>query len=403
MASSLAEILQAARSGKPALILDHADREGEADLFFPAAKASPELVNFLITEGRGLLCAPLTTERALALELPLMVPQDSNREAHRCQFTVSVDAARDIGSGISAADRALTLRRLTEVSAAANDFVRPGHVFPLISAGGGIAERDGHTEAAIATCRLAELPPVGVICELINADGTMARGHQVSAFADRHRLPIIEIAELAAAAATLPTLPTTQVRRLASAQLPTAFGNFSIHVFSAADGKEHVALTCGDVQRDTPIPVRLHSQCLTGDTFHSLKCDCRQQLHAALREIAAAGAGVLLYLNQEGRGIGLANKIRAYALQETGMDTVEANLALGLAADARDFSVAAELLVELGVRAATVLTNNPAKLRPLSARGIAVTSQSLTAITPENRRYLKAKVAKLGHRIPTLD
>ncbi|MDO8559739.1 MAG: GTP cyclohydrolase II [bacterium] len=403
MASALTAILDAARSGRAALILDRADREGEADLFFPATKASTKLVNFLITEGRGLLCVPLAAERALALELPLMIPQATNREAYRCQFTVSVDAARDIGSGISAADRAVTLRRLAEPSATANDFVRPGHVFPLIAAGGGLSERDGHTEAAIAICRLAELPPVGVICELINPDGTMARGREVSAFADRHRLPVAHIAAIATAAATLPILSTPRVRRLATAQLPTAFGNFTIHVFAAADGKEHVALAYGDVQRNAPIPVRLHSQCLTGDTFHSLKCDCRQQLHAALREIAAAGAGVLLYLNQEGRGIGLANKIRAYALQETGLDTVEANLALGLSADARDYSIAADLLVDLEVRAATVLTNNPAKLTPLAARGIAITSQPLTAITPENRRYLKAKVAKLGHRIPTLD
>lgn len=398
-ANSLRHILNELKRGRMVVLVDRDDRESEADLFFPAALATPALVNFSIREGRGLVCSPLTAERALRLELPLMVPPEDNRETHRCQFTVSVDAAADVGTGISAADRATTLRRLADPQSAATNFVRPGHVFPLVAAGGGLAERDGHTEAAVALCQLAQLPPVGVICELMNPDGTMARGDAVTLFANRHGLAAIAVAAIAAAAR--PTLPPATVRRIASAKLPTAFGEFTIHVFVTIDGKEHVALVYGD-PTGAAVPVRLHSQCLTGDTFHSLKCDCAGQLQTALEQIAAAGSGLLLYLNQEGRGIGLVNKIRAYALQDRGLDTVEANVALGYPPDARDYGVAADILANLNVQTIKLLTNNPSKVQQLQDRGIQVVERIplLTAGNGLNRRYLQVKAAKLGHQLP---
>lgn len=399
--TSLPIALDYIRRGQLIIITDRDDREGEADLFLPAVHATPAAVNFMITEGRGLVCAPLSAERAAQLELPLMVPREMNEEPHRCQFTVSVDSRHGTTTGISAADRAATLQLLANPQATAADFVRPGHVFPLVAAADGLRERDGHTEAALALCQLAGLPPVGVICEILNADGTAANGRAVMAFADRHQLPVIAAASIAASTpAPKPSAPLA--RHVATAKLPTAFGEFQVYVFAnLSDGKPHVALGMGDLSRGTPVLVRVHSQCLTGDTFRSLKCDCHGQLQAALQQIAAVRHGVLLYLNQEGRGIGLVNKIRAYALQEQGLDTVEANLALGLAADVRNYRVAAEMLRALQVNHIILLTNNPEKVAQLKAAGIDVQRRVPLVVAGNgvSDHYLHVKVAKLGHRL----
>lgn len=400
MPDTFKKTMDAVRRGRPIIITDRQDREGEADLFIPAVHATAEIINFMITEGRGLVCLPMTAERAQQLNLPLMVPPERNEEAHRCNFTVSVDARNGIGTGISAADRATTIRLLADPKTNAEDLVRPGHVFPLVAAAGGLAERDGHTEAAVRLCELAQLPYVGVICELINADGTMMRGSAIATFAARHQLMTLAISDIPQSA-DAPSAVSPSVSAIARARLPTEFGEFTIHIFRSNDGKEHAVLTLGDVTTDVPVLTRLHSQCLTGDTFHSLKCDCHEQLNAALRSIAQTGRGVLVYLNQEGRGIGLGNKIRAYALQEQGLDTVEANLALGFDADLRDYRVAADILHALGVRTISLLTNNPEKVNQLTQRGIAIVERRplVTMSNGVNRAYLRAKAAKLGHQL----
>ena len=401
--NNLRTILNDVRHGRPVIILDGEDREHEADLFVAAQHATPEIINAFITHGRGLICAPITAEWATALHLPLMVNPEENRESHRCQFTISVDAAQGITTGISAADRAVTLRQLADPQAAADDFVKPGHIFPLVAHPNGIATRPGHTEAALALCAMADLTPVGVICELLDADGNAARGATLAGIARRLNYPATSVAEIARHAPHFRHRPPRTVSvHAASAKLPTAYGEFTIHAFTGlADGKPHVALTIGDFSDNVPVLVRVHSQCLTGDTFASLKCDCRGQLESALRAIAHAGRGVLVYLNQEGRGIGLVNKIRAYALQDHGLDTVDANLALGLAADARNYRVAAEMLRALGVTRVELLTNNPNKIAHLTAAGVTVARRIPLVVAGNgiNDHYLQVKMAKLGHRL----
>ncbi len=398
-ANSLYDILNELKHGRLIILTDRPDREGEADLFLPAVHATPETINFMIREGRGLVCAPITQAWAQRLRLPLMVAANANQESHRCQFTVSVDARHGVTTGISAADRATTIRRLADPHAHAAAFVRPGHVFPLVAATGGLTERDGHTEAAVALCELAGLPPVGVICELLNPDGSMARGWAVTAFAQKNRLAVLPLADLPRITPGVTTPPLPAVRVAARANLPTAFGVFTLHVFTTADSQTHVTLTCGNLTPPEPVLVRLHSRCLTGDTFHALTCDCHGQLHTALTEIGRVGRGILIYLNQEGRGIGLVDKIRAYALQEQGLDTVEANLALGRDPDERDYRVAADILRHFGIQRVELLTNNPEKISQLQARGIAVVRRPLVAFNGVNRSYLNVKASKLGHQI----
>lgn len=402
LTTNLATALEHVRRGRPIIITDGVEREHEADLFVPAAHATPEAVNTLIVHGRGLLCAALTPPRALALDLPLAVPPVHNTEAHGCQFTVSVDAAVGTTTGITAAERARTLQVLANPNTTPTDLRRPGHVLPIVAHPGGLAARAGHTEASVTLCAIAGLPTVGVICEILDADGNAARGAALGQIARRLNSPILTIADLMAQAPTLPTWPAATVARRAAAQLPTAFGTFTAHAFGGADGSTHLALTLGDVTADAPALTRLHSQCLTGDALHSSKCDCRAQLAAALAAIAQAGRGVLVYLDQEGRGIGLVNKIRAYALQDTGLDTVAANLALGLPADGRDYAVAADILHALGIRPVELLTNNPGKVTGLERAGITVTRRVPLVVSPTltNASYLRAKAAKLGHLLP---
>jgi len=401
----------AIRLGRMVIVTDDEDRENEGDLVMAAVHADASAINFMTLEGRGLVCVPLLPDRLAELDLPPMVSDNSAPFA--TAFTVPVDARGITTTGISAHDRAATIAALVDPQRRPTDFVRPGHVFPLAARPGGVLERAGHTEAAIDLARLAGLPPAGVICEILAPDGGMARGATLAAFARRHGLPVLSIASLRAALgegrpADADPSPLTEpwLHLAAEAALPTARGRFQALAFSEADGTAHVALRMGmdrgPERSDGQAPlVRIHSECLTGDVFHSLRCDCGAQLDDALAMIAEEGEGLLLYLRQEGRGIGLANKIRAYGLQDAGLDTVDANTVLGLPADARDYSVAAAVLTRLGVGAVRLITNNPAKVQGLSAHGISVVEQvpRRPALTPENRRYLETKRDRMGHAL----
>ena len=401
----------AIRLGRMIIVTDDEDRENEGDLVMAAVHADATAINFMTLEGRGLVCVPMLPDRLAALDLPPMVSDNSAPFA--TAFTVPVDARGTTTTGISAHDRAATIAALVDPDRRPTDFVRPGHVFPLAARPGGVLERAGHTEAAIDLARLAGLPPAGVICEILAPDGGMARGSTLAAFARRHGLPVLSIASLRTALGetrqgdTLPSPSTGPWLHLAAeAELPTAHGPFRALAFAEADGTAHVALRLGlgegSGRSDGQAPlVRIHSECLTGDVFHSLRCDCGAQLDDALAMIAAEGEGLLLYLRQEGRGIGLANKIRAYGLQDAGLDTVDANTVLGLPADARDYSVAAAVLTRLGIEAVRLITNNPAKVQGLSAHGIRVVEQvpRRPALTPENRRYLETKRDRMGHAL----
>jgi 3,4-dihydroxy 2-butanone 4-phosphate synthase / GTP cyclohydrolase II len=384
------------RAGKLVIVADDEDRENEGDLIGAAEKISPELINFMATYGRGLICLTLTPERCQALGLPQMT--ESNTESRETAFTVSVDAAARFGvtTGISAADRAATIRVAIDPATVPADLRRPGHVFPLRGRPGGVLQRVGQTEASIDLARLAGLYPAGVICEVLNADGTMARRPELMRVAERHGLTFITVAELVAYRLANERL----VHPVASARLPTPFGEFRIVGYkNDVDGAEHVALVYGDVRGQSNVLVRMHSKCLTGDVFGSGRCDCGWQLQNAMRAIAADGRGVVVYLDQEGRGIGLLNKLKAYELQDAGHDTVSANEQLGFKPDLRNYGIGAQILLDLGLSSIRVLTNNPMKLVGLEGYGLQIVERVPIVPSPseENRAYLDVKRDKLGH------
>jgi 3,4-dihydroxy 2-butanone 4-phosphate synthase / GTP cyclohydrolase II len=384
------------RAGKLVIVADDEDRENEGDLIGAAEKVTPEMINFMATHGRGLICLTLTPERCQALGLSQMT--DANTESRETAFTVSVDAAARFGvtTGISAADRAATIRVAIDPSAAPADLRRPGHVFPLRARPGGVLQRVGQTEASVDLARLAGLYPAGVICEILNADGSMARRPDLEAIATRHGLTFITVAQLVAYRLAHERL----VHRVAEARLPTPFGEFRIIGYrNDVDGAEHVALVHGEVQGQSNVLVRMHSKCLTGDVFGSARCDCGWQLHSAMRQIAAEGRGVIVYLDQEGRGIGLLNKLKAYQLQDAGRDTVTANEELGFKPDLRNYGIGAQILLDCGLSSIRVLTNNPMKLVGLEGYGLQILERVplVPAPSEENRAYLDVKRDKLGH------
>ncbi|MEV0920032.1 bifunctional 3,4-dihydroxy-2-butanone-4-phosphate synthase/GTP cyclohydrolase II [Streptomyces sp. NPDC049967] len=390
-------------AGRPVVVVDDEDRENEGDLVIAAEKATPEIVAFMMSECRGLICAPMENAELERLELPQMV--DHNTESMKTAFTVSVDAsaAHGVTTGISAADRAATLRLLAGGVAGPGDFVRPGHVFPLRARTGGVLVRNGHTEAAVDLARLAGLRPAGAIVEIAGEDGVMLRLPQLVPFARKHGLTIISIEDLIAYRRT--SEPT--VRREAQVRLPTEFGAFTAYGYrSTVDGVEHVALVHGDIGDGDDVLVRVHSECLTGDIFQSERCDCGPQLHASMRRITDEGRGVVVYLRgHEGRGIGLVSKLRAYELQERGVDTLDANLELGLPADARDYAAGAQILKDLGVRSLRLMTNNPDKTAAILRHGLAVTGREPMPVQAgeHNLRYLRTKRDRMGHDLPWLD
>ncbi len=398
---AIADALAAVRNGEAIVVVDDENRENEGDLICAAQFATPEQINFMATEARGLICLAMEGERLDALDLPLMV--DRNTDDNQTAFTVSVDAGPENGvsTGISAEDRARTIQVAIHPQTRPGDLRRPGHIFPLRARQGGVLKRAGHTEAAVDLARLAGLYPAGVICEIQNADGSMARLPQLAAYAAQHGLRLISIADLIRY-----RLDTERfVRRQAEANLPSAFGQFrAIGYRNGLDGSEHVAIVKGHPETATgPVLVRVHSECLTGDAFGSLRCDCRPQLEAALQMIEAAGEGVVVYLRQEGRGIGLINKLRAYSLQDTGLDTVEANERLGFPADLRNYGVGAQILSDLGVHRLRLITNNPRKIAGLGGYGLQVEDRVPLVMPPgdHNAAYLAAKRTKLGHLGPT--
>ena len=386
--------------GRPVVVVDDANRENEGDIILAASLATPELLAFMIRYTSGVICVPLPGAELDRLQLPLMTSQ--NTERMRTAFTLSVDARDGVTTGISAADRAATIARLVDPATTAQDLVRPGHIFPLRYAEGGVLRRPGHTEAAVDLARLAGLPPAGVLAEVVNDDGTMARLPELREFADTHGLALISIEQLI----EYRRRTERQLTRQAHTKLPNAYGLWQAFGYRHdIDGTEYLALVLGDVADGTDVLTRLHSECLTGDVFGSLRCDCGAQLEAAMQAIAAEGRGVVLYLRgHEGRGIGLLSKLQAYELQDAGADTVDANTELGLPADAREYSAGAQMLADLGVRSARLLTNNPAKVSGLATGGVDVTARVplATAVNPYNLRYLATKRDKLGHQIADL-
>ncbi|HTR93461.1 MAG TPA: bifunctional 3,4-dihydroxy-2-butanone-4-phosphate synthase/GTP cyclohydrolase II [Trebonia sp.] len=388
--------------GRPVLVVDDADRENEGDIVFAASKATPELLAFTIRYGRGLICVPMLGAELERLNVPQMTSH--NQEHHGTAFTISVDARDEITTGISAADRARTIQLLASSASSPDDLVRPGHVFPLRYTEGGVLSRRGHTEAAVDLAVLAGLPPAGVVCEVIGDDGTMLRLPALREFADEHGLALISIEQLIEHRRRTERLVT----RVAETVIPNAYGEWRAYGYrSQIDGGEHLALVLGDLDalEGEDVLTRVHSECLTGDVFGSQRCDCGAQLDASMARIAERGRGVVLYLRgHEGRGIGLLSKLQAYQLQDAGADTVDANIKLGLPVDAREYSVAAQLLDDLGVRSVRLLTNNPAKVEALAEHGFGVTRIPLPPLaTPHNLRYLTAKRDRLGHQLETLD
>jgi 3,4-dihydroxy 2-butanone 4-phosphate synthase/GTP cyclohydrolase II len=378
------------------IVVDDEDRENEGDLVLAAEKATPANINFMARFGRGLICVPTTGDRLKQLGIEEMVAR--NRESFRTDFQVSVDASTEISTGISAADRARTVQLLADPRATEADFVRPGHIFPLRAKPGGVLQRSGHTEAAVDLVTLAGCRPVGVICEIMNDDGSMARLPQLRRFASRHRLKMCSIEELIAFRRRTEKL----VERLESVKMPTDYGEFTLHLYrSRIDGQNHLALVKGDVSSQPGVMVRVHSECLTGDVFGSRRCDCGPQLHAAMERIEKEGRGVILYMRQEGRGIGLPAKLHAYRLQEQGLDTVEANLKLGFPMDLRDYGVGAQMLCDLGLKTIRLLTNNPKKVVGLQGYGLEIVEQLPVKIrpNPHNARYLKTKKERMGHAL----
>ena len=390
------DIIEEARKGRMFILVDDEDRENEGDLVIPAQCATPEAINFMAKHARGLICLALTRERVEQLGLPLMARNNGTR--HQTAFTVSIEAREGISTGISAHDRARTIQVAIDPSKGPHDIVQPGHVFPLRAKQGGVLRRTGQTEAAVDLARLAGLNTAGVICEVMKDDGTMARVPDLIEFCAKHELKLVTIADLIEYRRRHEKL----VEREVSVRMPTAYGEFTASLFrETLTGKQHIALVKGDVDGADDVLVRVHSECLTGDVFHSLKCDCGDQLDSAMQLIGAEPRGVLLYMAQEGRGIGLLNKLKAYELQESGLDTVDANLALGFADDEREWGIGNQILVDLGLTTIRLLTNNPKKVSGLEAFGLKVTQQVPIEMPPndENRRYLAAKRDKLGHRL----
>ena len=387
--------IEAVRAGRMIIIIDDEDRENEGDLMVAAEKVTPEIVNFMARHGRGLICLPLTRERLEELHLPLMVNENTAR--FQTAFTVSIDAREGVTTGISAHDRARTVLAAIDPATRPEGLARPGHIFPLQALEGGVLARSGQTEAAVDLARLAGLKPAGVICEVMNEDGSMARLPQLEEVSRRFDIPIVTVADLIRHRMKTETL----VRKLDEADLPTSRGRFRLHVYEdMIHGEHHVALVKGDVGDGAPTLVRAHSQCLTGDTFGSSRCDCGDQLHLSMEMIEKEGRGVVLYiLNHEGRGIGLANKIRAYAIQDVGADTVEANRRLGFQPDQRDYGIGAQILVALGVRRLRLITNNPRKFVGLTGYGLEIVERVPLEVPPNacNLRYLKTKKEKMGH------
>jgi 3,4-dihydroxy 2-butanone 4-phosphate synthase/GTP cyclohydrolase II len=393
------DAIAAIRAGKMVIVVDDEDRENEGDLTIAAEKVTPEAINFMARYGRGLICLSMTPERLDELEIPLMVSQNTSR--FETAFCVPIEAKGRTTTGISAADRAMTALTAIDPATKPSDLARPGHMFPLRSRTGGVMVRAGQTEAAVDLARIAGLYPAGVICEVMNEDGTMARVPQLAKFAKKHGLLLITITDLIKYRIRNELL----VRRVATARLPTKYGTFQIHAFeNLLDNQTHVALVQGDITDGMNVLVRVHSSCLTGDVLHSIRCDCGAQLDAAMQRIGAEGRGVLLYLNQEGRGIGLVGKLRAYGLQDEGFDTVEANERLGFKADQRDYGVGVQILRELGIRSMRLLSNNPRKLVGIEGYGLSV-SEWLPIEIPASdstRRYLRTKKEKLGHKLSSV-
>jgi 3,4-dihydroxy 2-butanone 4-phosphate synthase/GTP cyclohydrolase II len=392
--STVEEAIEEIRQGRMVVVCDDEDRENEGDLTMAAQFATPEAINFMAKEARGLICLALTPERCDELGLDLMAAK--NETPLQTAFTVAIEAREGVTTGISAADRARTIQVAVDPGASPRDLVQPGHVFPLKAKPGGVLERTGQTEAAVDLARLAGLNPAGVICEVMNEDGTMARVPDLIPYCDRHGLKMITVADLIAYRRRTEKL----VERVVDTALPTEFGDFTaVGYRSLVDDKHHVAMVKGEVDGAADVLVRVHSECLTGDVFHSMRCDCGEQLVAALTQIEREGRGVLLYLSQEGRGIGLLNKLKAYKLQEEGADTVEANLKLGLPADLRDYGIGAQILVDLGLSSIRILTNNPKKIHGLEGYGLSVSEQVPIESSPNihNEAYLRVKRDKMGH------
>ncbi|MCP5519030.1 MAG: bifunctional 3,4-dihydroxy-2-butanone-4-phosphate synthase/GTP cyclohydrolase II [Verrucomicrobiales bacterium] len=389
-------VIEDIRQGRMVILVDDADRENEGDLIMAAEHCTPEHVNFMARFGRGLICVPTTSERLQQLGVERMVRQ--NRESFKTDFQVSVDAAHGVTTGISAADRAETIRVMADPTATPTDLVQPGHIFPLRSKPGGVLQRAGHTEAAVDLAVAAGCRPIAVICEIMNDDGSMARLPELRKFARKHQLKLGTIEALIHHRRTRERL----VERVETVKMPTDYGDFDLHLYrSQVDGQTHVALVRGEVAGRDGVLVRVHSECLTGDVFGSRRCDCGPQLQQAMRQVADAGLGVILYMRQEGRGIGLTAKIQAYRLQEDGYDTVEANLKLGYAMDLREYGIGAQILADLGLRRIRLLTNNPKKVVGLDGYGLEIVEQVpiRVAANPHNARYLQTKREKMGHLI----
>lgn len=394
--NTIDEALEALRAGEVLIVVDDEDRENEGDFVCAAEKITPEIVNFMVSQGRGMVCVPLTEERMNELRLGMMV--DGNTALHGTNFTVTVDYIHGTTTGISASDRAATIRALADPGTLPTDLARPGHIFPLKAVPGGVLRRAGHTEALVDLTRMAGLQPVGVLCEILKEDGTMARTPELMDMAERYKLRIIAVNQLIEYRVKKEKL----VKREIITKLPTRYGEFDLHLYTnLLDNKEHLAMVKGTINDGEPVLVRVHSECLTGDTFGSLRCDCKDQLNAAMMQIEREGRGVMLYMRQEGRGIGLANKLRAYNLQDAGFDTVQANLELGFRDDLRDYGIGAQILADLGVKKMRLLTNNPKKIVGLKSYGLEVVERVPIESMPNevNEYYLKTKRDKMGHLI----